>query len=421
MLFRGGISFLGLVLCLCIPLEASAKSIAVHSESELRNAVAVGQTQDTVLLKGFYCLSEALVIQRSLALIGHEDPVLDFQSLSSGIVIKADSVTIKGLRIHNIKHSNINDYAAILADRVAYIDIAENHIFNSFFGVYMADSRKSRVHHNLIVGITTTEQNTGNAVHLWQCDSIEVAHNHLTSHRDGIYLEFVTHSSIIKNISQGNIRYGLHFMFSHDDNYIENQFLENASGVAVMYSRNVEMRSNIFKDNWGDASYGLLLKDITDGVLRGNTFDKNTTALLMEGTNRMEIQQNQFVSNGWALKIAANCEGNEVNQNSFLGNSFDISTNGKTVMNGFNGNYWDHYEGYDLNNDGVGDVPFHPVSLFSVMVERVPESLMLYRSFFTFLLNKSEQAMPSIIPDNLVDTEPLMAPPTESDLSYANG
>jgi nitrous oxidase accessory protein len=107
-----------------------------------------------------------------------------------------------------------------------------------------------------------------------------------------------------------------------------------------------------------------------------------------------------------------------VNNNSFSGNSFDIATNGKTVMNGFDSNYWDHYEGYDLNRDGVGDVPYHPVSLFSVMVERVPESLMLYRSFLTFLLDKAEHVMPSITPEDLVDNSPLMKYHTKEE-SYA--
>ena len=383
----------------------------VNNEGELRYSLKKAIPFDTLSVYGFYCIDSALLVEKPLYIRGMESPCFDFQSKSSGLLVLADSVTITGLSIHNIKHSNINDYAAIHVEDAENVHIKHNKIYNAFFGIYLANSKKSSVTRNYVWGISTIEQSTGNAVHLWHCDSMLIDSNRLFHHRDGVYLEFVTHSKVVGNLSRFNIRYGLHFMFSHDDLYENNQFLDNAAGVAVMYSKNVAMINNTFKDNWGDCSYGLLLKDIYDGELTGNTFHRNTIALLMEGTNRLAISENEFVRNGWACKIAANCEGNEINFNQFKGNSFDVSTNGHTVMNGFNGNYWDHYEGYDLNHDGVGDIPYYPVSLFSVMVERVPESLMLYRSFFTFLLDKSEHVMPSITPSGLVDNEPLMSEP----------
>ena len=39
-----------------------------------------------------------------------------------------------------------------------------------------------------------------------------------------------------------------------------------------MYSRGVTMHDNTFARSRGPASYGLLLKDITDGSLTGNRF-----------------------------------------------------------------------------------------------------------------------------------------------------
>jgi len=93
-----------------------------------------------------------------------------------------------------------------------------------------------------------------------------------------------------------------------------------------------------------------------------------------------------------------------------LANTFDVGTNGTLVLNTFNGNYWDKYEGYDLNKDGRGDVPFHPVSLFSVIVEKNPTSMMLFRSFMTSLLDKSERIIPTLTPENLKDNFPLMKP-----------
>ncbi|MFN8338406.1 MAG: NosD domain-containing protein [Saprospiraceae bacterium] len=81
--------------------------------------------------------------------------------------------------------------------------------------------------------------------------------NQVKGHRDGIYFEFVTHSVIWRNISKQNVRYGLHFMFSNDDAYINNIFDGNGAGVAVMYTKNVTMYSNVFKNSTGDAAYGI--------------------------------------------------------------------------------------------------------------------------------------------------------------------
>jgi nitrous oxidase accessory protein len=213
-----------------------------------------------------------------------------------------------------------------------------------------------------------------------------------------------------RNISRKNVRYGIHFMFSHHDTYIANIFEENESGVAVMYTNHIRMYNNYFLNNWGGAAYGILLKDITDAEISGNHFTKNTTALHMEGCSRNNFYKNTFSNNGFAVKIQASCDDNDFHDNNFLGNTFDIGTNGSLVLNTFNGNYWDKYEGYDLNRDNVGDVPYHPVSMYSMIIESNPATLMLFRSLIVSLLDKSEKILPGITPENLKDEKPLMRP-----------
>jgi len=170
------------------------------------------------------------------------------------------------------------------------------------------------------------------------------------------------------------------------------------------------MFSNYFKENWGDGAYGLLLKEINDSRLDGNHFESNTMAVYAEGANRIDMVKNVFKNNGWALKIQASCTDISLRHNNFLGNTFDVGTNGSLVLNQFDGNYWDKYEGYDLNRDGIGDVPYRPVSLYSMIVERNPSAMVLFRSFMTSLLEKSEKILPTLTPENLKDNAPLMKP-----------
>lgn len=175
-----------------------------------------------------------------------------------------------------------------------------------------------------------------------------------------------------------------------------------------MYSERVEMIGNRFEHNWGSAAYGLLLKDIDDSRIVGNVFLDNTTGIMAEGANRMKVADNDFEENGWAVKIMANAIDNTFSRNNFVGNTFDVSTNSSRAYSSFVGNFWDRYRGYDLDRNGVGDVPFRPVRFFSLVVEREEPALILLRSFLVDLLDTLERVLPVLTPENLVDEQPRM-------------
>jgi len=279
-----------------------------------------------------------------------------------------------------------------------------------FFGIYFQGCSLSSATGNTLQAAGNEELQSGNGIHCWKCDSMTIENNNVSGHRDGIYFEFVTNSVISKNYSHKNIRYGLHFMFSHHNDYLENIFENNGAGVAVMYTNHVKMINNIFKDNWGGAAYGLLLKEISDSRIEHNKFLNNSSGIYMEGSNRIVIEKNNFESNGCALRIQASCDDNTISKNNFKSNSFDVTTNGSLILNAFVNNYWDKYDGYDLDHDGKGDIPYHPVSVYSLIIERMPVAMILMRSFMVTLLEKTEKAIPSITPENFKDDAPFMKP-----------
>ena len=124
----------------------------------------------------------------------------------------------------------------------------------------------------------------------------------------------------------------------------------------------------------------------------------------------LKVEKNVFLSNGWGLKIQASSSDVTVTKNNFLANTYDIGTNGSLVLNDFNHNYWDKYEGYDLDKDKMGDVPYRPVSMFAMIAEQNPSVMILFRSFMTTLLDKTEKLLPSLTPENLKDAHPFMKP-----------
>jgi len=105
----------------------------------------------------------------------------------------------------------------------------------------------------------------------------------------------------------------------------------------------------------------------------------------------------------------ANCTEDTIIRNNFSGNSFDISTNGISNENIYELNYWDNYSGYDLNHDNIGDIPYRPVSLFSLIVEEIPCSVIMLRSFMIEILNKAEKTVPVFIPESIIDNKPVMS------------
>ncbi len=399
-----------------------SKTITVCPDCEIKSikkALALAENGDTIIIKKGVYREGNILIKKSVTIIGEDYPVIDGEKKYEVITVKANNVHIKGLVIQNSGKSDIEDIAGIKFFRTKNCTIENCILKNNFWGIYFAASKNGVIRNNRITGPakmkylksafgTRIETNFGNAIHLWHCKNMLVEGNHVSHHRDGIYFEFVKDSTIISNISEKNLRYGLHFMFSDRDNYVDNTFRYNGAGVAVMYTRHVYMAGNRFEHNWGPSSYGLLLKEIYDSYIYHNIFYKNTTGIFADNTNRTVFKENNFIENGWAVRIWANSQDNLFVHNNFISNTFNIVTNSFQNPNQYTENYWSDYKGFDLNRDGIGDVPYRPVSLFGYFTENYPQSIILSRSFFIYLLDLTERMFPMLIPSELVDNRPLM-------------
>jgi nitrous oxidase accessory protein len=400
-----------LAILFLTPLSSIDAQITVSpdgSVTSIKEAIEMAEPGEHIVVQpGTYAESD-IRIEKPLTLEGIDRPVIDGSNEGFIFVITADSVTIRGFDINNTGRSYIRDYAAIMLEKSKDFVIEDNRLDNVFFGIYLAETERGIIHNNRIESYDRREASSGNGIHLWNVKSPKITDNHVTGMRDGIYLEFVDDAEITGNISNDNNRYGLHYMFSDGGRYYDNIFRRNGAGVAVMYSDNVDMMNNLFEHNWGSSAYGLLLKDINHSKIERNRFYRNTVAIYSEGSNHVHIHRNDFELNGWAVNIKSNSMRNRFTENNFIENSFDVRTDSPRNPNEFDGNYWSHYEGYDLEGNGIGDVPYRPVSLFSMIIERQPESLILLRSMFIRLLDTAERIMPVLTPKTLYDENPKM-------------
>lgn len=372
-------------------------------------AVAAASPHDTVVVEAGVYVQGLVTLDRPLTLRGMEGAVLDGAGESGLLLITADSVSVTGLTLRNTGITFVDDRAAVTVDKARFCRIEGNRIDNAFFGIYLANAGDCLVKDNVLTTYAERETKAGNGIHLWYSARITVQGNRIQGHRDGVYFEFVEDSRVEGNVSRENLRYGLHFMFSDRCDYVGNTFVRNGAGVAVMYTKNVLMEGNDFDENRGSASFGLLLKEITDSRVVGNRFRRNSVGIHADGLNRVEVEGNDFLFNGWAVQVLANSDGSAFRGNNFVANSFDVSTNSRQAYSTFEGNYWDRYKGYDRDRDGVGDVPFRPVRLFSLIVEQNQPALVLQRSLLVALLDLAEEVLPVLTPANLEDLRPALA------------
>lgn len=380
------------------------------STRTLEEALTQARAGDTILLLSGRYQNTHAVITVPVTILGKGWPLLDGRSQGTIVTIRCGNVHLRGVKFANTGYSSLEEFAAVRLEHAPGCTVGDVETENCAFGIACYHSPGTIIENATCRGTGAVESLSGNGVHLWKSPRSRIERCSVSYHRDGLYFEFSSGCRIENNESTYNIRYGLHFMFSDSNIYRSNEFSHNGAGVAVMYSRHILMESNAFTNNWGASSYGLLLKDISGSIVRENAFEQNTVGIYMEGSDSTSIIMNTFRSNGWALKILGSSIGVLLSKNTFIANTFDILSNATRSSVACWENYWDHYRGYDLDRDGYGDIPYRPVSVFSILIERVPGAILLLRSFIVELLTYMERAMPSIIPPTIEDALPRMKP-----------
>jgi nitrous oxidase accessory protein len=258
------------------------------------------------------------------------------------------------------------------------------------------------------------EDGEGNGIHLWYTNHPVLERNTVTRFTDAIYLSFVNDAEVRANRLETNGRYGLHTMYCQASRLESNHFNRNAAGCAIMFSNHLDVRGNDFWRNRGPRTYGLLLRDCSDGEFTDNRMVDNTIAIFMDNSNRNRLHGNLLENNGWAILMYSSCAGNVVARNSFVNDDYSVSLDMRRSDNRFDdgrlGNYWSENAPYDLNGDGVSDVPFSPVTAFSFASKQYPDLSILAKSPAVSALSVAERVMPALRPSEVVDHFPLVAP-----------
>lgn len=380
--------------------------------AQIKEAIRNATPGAEILVRPGVYRESAIVVDKPLTIVGDGWPVVDGGGKSDVITVTADGVRLRGLVVQHSGTGALGDPAGIKVRDAHGCIIEDNRVLDDLFGIYLSAASDCVVRNNEVSGHTVYESYAGNAIHLWNCRNATVENNRVSGYRDGLYFEFLHDSRIVRNLSEHNLRYGMHTMYSADNTYRRNTLRDNKAGEVLMYSKRLVVNGNRIENNWGTACYGALLKDLDQSRLKGNLFLHNSVGIYAENSNNNTIEGNEFLNNGVAVRVMADSTANIFAGNAFDANTFDVATNSTSTSDSiFVKNYWSAYRGYDLNRDGIGDVPYRPVTLFTSLVESYPSSVILLRSPLANLLDVAERAIPMLSPKTLVDHQPLIKRP----------
>jgi nitrous oxidase accessory protein len=292
--------------------------------------------------------------------------------------------------------------------------IEENELRDVLFGIYLFHSNHNTIGNNSIHGrpqLGSGERGAG--IHIWYSADNIIEQNTIAQMSEGMYLQNVDRS-VIRGNRVFDLRYGLHYMYSNNNVFVDNTFENNVAGAAITYSHHIQFRRNAFLHNRGFSSFGILFQDRDNCLAELNLIDDNVVGIFMEALRDSRFKRNVVAANDTSIEAFASAEHNEFTRNNFIANLSPIRVIGKSSNTRWDrdgvGSYWSEYNGYDVNGDGIGDVPFRIQKLFEYMEGNQPHLRIYLSSPAAQALAAAEHAFPIIEGSHELDHYPLMKP-----------
>lgn len=375
-------------------------------------AVASARDGDTLLLlPGTH--PGNLTIEKRLTLAGDGDAVVRGEGKGSVIVVLADSCSVTGLTIEHSGMMLAEEDAGILLKSNGNI-VRQNTLRDVLFGIYLYHSEGNLIDGNRIAGRRELDLGErGSGIHIWNSSANRFVGNRITDARDGFYIQNANRTLVTDNVVRG-LRYGLHYMYADSNTFLRNVFEDNVAGAAVMYSKDITIRHNLFRRNRGFASFGLLFQDCHGLQVDSNVISDNVVGLFFEATTDNAFRRNIIAKNDVALEMFQNSTGNRFEGNNFLDNLTPLVVVGKSTGSQWSvagrGNYWSDYAGYDMDDDGIGDVPMRLENAFDYLEGRNANVRLFLYSPASQALALAARAFPVLRINGEVDAAPLMRP-----------
>jgi nitrous oxidase accessory protein len=398
------------LILLATPVWAAEVHVA-PGRGTLAEAIAGAAPGDVLILaEGVYL--GPVTIDRTLTLQGDGTATIDGQGQGTVVTITADDVVLTGVTITGSGTENqaLDSGIKVVkgADRAR---IERNRLTDNMHGIDVHGGLDTLVKDNVIEGRRNPRMNErGNGIYVWNSPGTVVEGNKVRWGRDGIFSNASKKGTYRNNLFR-DLRFAVHYMYTHDSEVSGNISIGNHLGFAIMFSDRVVVRDNL---SLGDREHGVMLNfangaDVAGNLVRGGT----KKCLFIYNAHKNLIFRNRFEGCGIGIHFTAGSERNLLTENAFLGNQEQVKYVGTRFMEWSHegrGNFWSDHPAFDLNGDGIADGVFRPNDLMDHILWSQPAAALLTGSPAVQLVRWSQSSFPAILPGGVTDSHPLMQP-----------
>ena len=360
--------------------------------------------------------SGPVVVNKPLVIDGGGQVTIDAGDKGTVFSLEAEGATLRGLRLTGSGDSHDTDDSCL--DVRGHRNLLENLVIdNCLNGIDLKQSNDNILRGNRIRSKSFDLGVRGDGIRLWYSNRNLIENNVVSDSRDNV----AWYSS--DNIYRSNVgtrsRYSIHFMFANNNIIEDNKFYDNAVGVYFMYTEGGVMRHNLISHATGAAGMAIGFKEASNAVIEGNEIIYCAVGIgsdlsPFQPDGKIWIRNNRFAYNGIAVKLTSELGGNVVTDNIFEGNLTNVvqAGRGKSGLNEWLGNFWDDYQGFDRNRDGIGDTPYELYAYADQIWIEMPPARFFKTAPVMELLDFLERLAPFSSPElTLKDDKPRFVKP----------
>lgn len=378
----------------------------------IQRIVDAAASNDRILIgKGIH--QGSVRITKPIVLEGVPGSVVDGGGIGRVITIDASDVTLRGLTIQNsgirLDREDSGIYVTANGHRAR---VENNFITDNLIGIYLKGPNDALVRSNIIEGKKLLRLNErGNGVQLWRSPGSVIDSNDISQGRDGIFVT-TSKKNIFRNNRIRNVRFAIHYMYTHDSEITGNISKGNHLGFAIMYARKIRIIGN---RSDSDRDHGILLNYANNSTISNNhVLGGSNKCVFIYNANKNNISKNRFEDCQIGIHFTAGSERNSISENIFMRNRTQVKYVGTRFVewskNG-RGNYWSDNISFDRNGDGIADRPYKPNNMVDRLIWQHPSAKLLLTSPAIQVLKWAQSNFPALFPGGVSDSAPLMSPP----------
>ena len=363
-----------------------------------------------------------VIIDKPLTIDGAGQVVIDAGDKGTVMVLNASNSVLRGLHLTGSGDSHDTDDSCL--DVRGNKNLIENlKIDNCLFGIDLKQSSDNIVRNNAIRSKDLDLGVRGDGLRLWYSNNNLIEKNEIIDSRDMV--AWYAHKNIFRENLGRRSRYSIHFMFANDNIVEGNQFYDNAVGVYFMYTEGGIARNNIISHATGATGMGIGFKEASGTLIENNEIiycgiGIGSDLSPFQPDSTIEVRGNRFAYNGIGIMFNSETGGNNMVDNIFEGNLTQVSygghgDNNNNERNFWEGNFWDDYQGFDRNGDGIGDRTHELYSYADQIWIEMPVARFFRSSPVMELLDFLERLAPFSRPDLILrDEKPRFLKPART-------